>query len=242
MPTLEEAIGHIRMGNREHGRQILEEILENEETNEDVWLWLSAAVDSNEDREICLENVLALNPDNIIAQRGLGALQSGTFNANDLLADILELDEEEAEEEEKQEATFLDDFVRADDEDEELELPSSMKESKPRRAKKSGRGGLNVRMVILAVLIVGVMLVLGAVAAFSLFGGNNGTATDQPTDTPVIQEQEQPAEPTATDTPEPTVTATSTPTPRPRLTLPVATLTREPSPTATRVVSPTPSR
>jgi hypothetical protein len=240
MPTLEEAIGHIRMGNREHGRQILEEILEKDETNENVWLWLSAAVDSNEDREICLENVLALNPDNIIAQRGLDALQSGTFNPNDLLADVLDLDQEE-EEAEKQESTFLDEFVMAGDEEEELEFPSSMRDSKPRKAKKGGRG-LNVRLIILVALGIGAVLVLGAIAAFSIFMGGDGATTDQPTDTPAVQQQEQPAEPTATDTPEPTATATNTPTPRPRLTLPAPTPTREPSPTATRVVSPTPSR
>ena len=107
MPTLDEAIEYIRMGNREEGRQILEEILESDEGNEEVWLWLSSVVDSDEDREICLENVLALNPDNIVAQKGLEALQSGTFNVSDLLSDVLEEDQEE------EEVSFIDDFINA---------------------------------------------------------------------------------------------------------------------------------
>ncbi len=86
MPTLDEAVEYIRMGDKETGRQMLEEILETDENNEEIWLWLSSVVETDEDREICLENVLALDPDNIVAQKGLEALQSGTFNVNDLLS------------------------------------------------------------------------------------------------------------------------------------------------------------
>ena len=82
MPTLDDAINAIRAGNREEGRQILEEVLETDESNEDVWLWLSSVVETDEDREICLENVLALNPDNVVA-RQYGVLKEKMHKGRD---------------------------------------------------------------------------------------------------------------------------------------------------------------
>ena len=64
MPMLDDAIQAIRMGDKDEGRRLLEEILESDESNEDVWLWLTTVVDTDEDREVCLENVLALNANN----------------------------------------------------------------------------------------------------------------------------------------------------------------------------------
>jgi len=229
MPTLEEAIEYIRMGNREEGRQMLEEILEEDENNEEVWLWLSSVVEADEDREICLENVLALNPDNMVAKKGLEALQSGTFNVNDLLSEVLEVGEEE-------EATFIDDFIIGDDD--ELEMPSTMAKSKPKAKKKSG--GLNIRLIILGVLILFLILVLAGVAGVALLsgGGNGGEEIPAGVTTEAPQPEETPI-PTDTPTPAPTDTPTSTPTSS--LQLPTAAPTVTPSPTATTVVSPTPS-
>lgn len=239
MATLEDAIHHIRVGNREQGRQILEELLEDHEDNEEIWLWLTAAVDSNEDREICLENVLALNPNNLVAQRGLDALRAGTFNAGELLSDVL--DEKGLAEEEKEEEvhTFLDEFVIAG-QDEELELPSSMR-TKP----KPGRR-LNPRLLVLVGLILLVVLGLGGIAlagvVASLTSGGSGAGDDNLSapQTPVEAE----AQPTPTETPTATATpeAAATPTPRPGLELPTARPTDPPTPTATQVVSPTPPR
>jgi hypothetical protein len=237
MPTLDDAVEYIRMGDKEQGRLILEEMLETDENNEDIWLWLCTVVDSDEDREICLENVLAINPDNAVAQRAVEALRAGTFRQNDLLSDLIELDEEEP----REEATFLDDFVVADD---ELALPSTMAKSKPRTKKKSGFS-INMRLILLLVLVLVVVLVLGAVAAFSLLGGGDGgdgTTTPGQVDNPPTQ-QSQEAAPLPTDTPTPTPTPTDTPTPtRTPFQLPTPKPPEVPTPTATRVVSPTPSR
>lgn len=238
MSTLDEAIQYIRMGNREEGRQILEEILEVDENNEEVWLWLTSVVETDEDREVCFENVLALNPDNIVAQKGLEALRSGTFNVNDIFSAALE--EEEAE------GTFLDEFTVAGDEFEEgeafdeLEMPSTM--AKPKKKKK---GGINIRLIILLVLVLVLILALvgGAAAYFMLgLGGTDSTPAEQP------PAQETPAEgqgPAAAPTETPTPTATPTLTPTPTITpfeLPTAVPTNTPTATATRVVSPTPSQ
>jgi hypothetical protein len=239
MPALEDAIQHIRMGNREQGRQILEEMLETEENNEDIWLWLSSVVESDEDREICLENVLAINPNNGVARRGIDALRAGTFNANDLLSEVLDQQQDMVE------STFLDDFVMASDEsEEELELPSTMAKSKPKtKAKKKGKGGLglNPRLLILAALVLIVVLILAGIAAFTLLsGGDSGGEVTAPVENPPT-EQQGPASAPPTDTPSPTPLPTDTPTPTvTRFQLPTPLPTPEPSPTATRVVSPTP--
>jgi hypothetical protein len=242
MPALEDAIQYIRMGNREQGRQILEEILETEESNEDVWLWLSSVVESDEDREICLENVLAINPNNGVARRGLDALRAGTFNANDLLSEVLD------QQQDKVESTFLDDFaVSSDEAVEELELPSTMAKSKPKaKAKKKSKrgGGINPRLIILVALVLVVVLVLGGIAAFTLLSGGEGGGVEAttPAENPPTQPQEPAAAP-PTDTPVPTPLPTDTPVPTAtRFQLPTPEPTTLPSPTATRVVSPTPQR
>ncbi|PDV99045.1 tetratricopeptide repeat protein [Candidatus Chloroploca asiatica] len=50
-------------------------LLETDEQNEQAWLWLAKLVDEPEERRICLENVLMINPANAYAQRNLAALQ-----------------------------------------------------------------------------------------------------------------------------------------------------------------------
>jgi hypothetical protein len=232
MPTIEEAVEQIRAGNRDEGRQMLETILEEDENNEDVWLWLSSVVDTDEDREICLENVLAIDPDNEVAQKGLEALRSGTFNVNDMLGGEFEEEVEQPD----GETTFIDDFIVTDDSDEDgLEL----QDGEVGQQKK----GLNVKALILAVLVILVIVVFVslAAAAFFVLGGGGDTP---PVETPAGQETpvEAPGtetEPTATPTPAPTDTPAATSTPA--LQLPTAVPSVEPSPTATVVVSPTPA-
>lgn len=51
------------------------EALKQDERNETAWLWLSGAVDNDEERAICLENVLTINPANERARRGLEELR-----------------------------------------------------------------------------------------------------------------------------------------------------------------------
>ena len=239
MSTLDDAIQAIRMGNREEGRQLLEEILEADEGNEEIWLWLTAVVDTDEDREVCLENVLALNPNNAVAQKSLEDIRSGSFNARDIMQAAIEEEEEPASG-----ATFLDEFRRAsDDEDEdgELVLPSTMAKSKSKQAAKKKGGGfkLNPRLIVLAVLAVLIICALAGLAAYNMAGGgveppDGQVGQETPTgDTqPVIEPTsvETPAVP-PTDTPAPTRTPFQLPTPKP---------TDLPTPTATSVVAPTP--
>lgn len=55
-------------------RDALMQIVERDEANLDAWLWLSRAVETPEDQEICYENVLALAPDNVEAAEELAAV------------------------------------------------------------------------------------------------------------------------------------------------------------------------
>jgi hypothetical protein len=70
-----EGIAALKSGRRAEARQALQKATEIEQQNEKAWLWLSAVVDTPEERLICLENVLALNPSNQKAQRGLEETQ-----------------------------------------------------------------------------------------------------------------------------------------------------------------------
>lgn len=71
---LKIAIQAAKAGEREKAHQILMKIVEQDEKNETAWLWLSGTVKTREDRQICLENVLAINPHNEIAKKGLKKL------------------------------------------------------------------------------------------------------------------------------------------------------------------------
>ena len=68
---LKQGIAAVKRGDKENGRILLMKLLEMDERNEQAWLWLSGAVEDKEERIICLENVLAINPDNELAQKGL---------------------------------------------------------------------------------------------------------------------------------------------------------------------------
>mgnify|MGYP003808765667 CR=1 FL=1 len=71
---LQAGIAALKGGHRAEARDLLLRVVDVEENNETAWLWLSGAVDSMEERRICLENVLALNPENRAARRGLAKL------------------------------------------------------------------------------------------------------------------------------------------------------------------------
>jgi tetratricopeptide (TPR) repeat protein len=71
---LKQGIAAARAGRKDEARQKLMSVVDLDEENEQAWLWLSGVVESNADRRVCLENVLALNPNNAAAQKGLRLL------------------------------------------------------------------------------------------------------------------------------------------------------------------------
>ncbi len=58
----------------EHAYQLLVQVTELDENNIQAWLWLSAVVNSPEEKLVCLNNVLALDPENQTAKSGLTLL------------------------------------------------------------------------------------------------------------------------------------------------------------------------
>jgi hypothetical protein len=68
---LQLGIEAAKEGNQSQARESLLTVVEADEGNEQAWLWLSGVIESDEDRRVCLENVLVLNPDNAVAKRGL---------------------------------------------------------------------------------------------------------------------------------------------------------------------------
>ncbi len=68
---LQKGIALARAGRREEARNILLQVVEQDEQNESAWLWISGVVDTDDDKAIALENVLTLNPNNEWAKRGL---------------------------------------------------------------------------------------------------------------------------------------------------------------------------
>ncbi len=72
---LRQGITAVKAGNRTEGREWLMKVLAADDHNEQAWLWLSGVVTSPEERRVCLENVLTLNPDNNLAQKGLAKLE-----------------------------------------------------------------------------------------------------------------------------------------------------------------------
>ncbi len=69
-----EGIAAFKGGSRDKARDLLMKAVELDQYSEQGWLWLSAVVDSVEDQRTCLENALAINPDNDRARNGLQSL------------------------------------------------------------------------------------------------------------------------------------------------------------------------
>ena len=68
---IKQAAVAIKAGRKPEARDILLAVVDEDERNEKAWLYLSGLVETLEEQQICLENVLAINPDNGKAQRGL---------------------------------------------------------------------------------------------------------------------------------------------------------------------------
>ncbi len=73
---LARGIDAARANQRDRARELLMQVVDQDEHNVTAWLWLSGVVDDLEDREICLENVLALDPENDVARRGLAWIRA----------------------------------------------------------------------------------------------------------------------------------------------------------------------
>ena len=61
---LSDGLAAATTGNRMLARERLQRVVDADENNVQGWLWLSGVVNTLEDREVCLANVLTLDPAN----------------------------------------------------------------------------------------------------------------------------------------------------------------------------------
>jgi tetratricopeptide (TPR) repeat protein len=73
--TLRTGIAAVRRRDLEQGRELLLRVVDQDDQQEQAWLWLSVAVEKDADKMVALENVLTLNPTNTIAQKRLARLK-----------------------------------------------------------------------------------------------------------------------------------------------------------------------
>lgn len=71
---LQKGIAAAQAGNRDVARQMLQQTIRLDPENETAWLWLSSVARDNKERIFCLKRLLAINPQNEHAIRGLQRL------------------------------------------------------------------------------------------------------------------------------------------------------------------------
>lgn len=71
---LQQGIAAARDNQSEAARELLQRAIQLDPENETAWLWLSSVARDNKERRFCLKQLLALNPDNEHAIKGLRAL------------------------------------------------------------------------------------------------------------------------------------------------------------------------
>ena len=73
---LQEGLAAAQAGERAKARELLQRVVEADEGSLQAWLWLSDLVNTLEDRELCLENVLTLDPANDAARESLALVRT----------------------------------------------------------------------------------------------------------------------------------------------------------------------
>ena len=74
--SLQQAIAAARAGRKAEARQLLKQILQANPRHEQAWLWMGAVIETDGERVRCLQQALAINPDNAAARKGLAQLQA----------------------------------------------------------------------------------------------------------------------------------------------------------------------
>jgi membrane protein YdbS with pleckstrin-like domain len=70
----QKGIGAIKAGDKSTGRLLLRSALQQNDRDVQAWLWLSAVVETNQEKIECLQQVLRLDPDNQAAAKGIAQL------------------------------------------------------------------------------------------------------------------------------------------------------------------------
>ena len=73
---LQEGIDAARSGHAQRSRDCLLQVLEQDPSSVKAWLWLSDVVDVSREKELCLEQVIRIDPGHVAARRGLAFLRT----------------------------------------------------------------------------------------------------------------------------------------------------------------------
>jgi hypothetical protein len=90
----QRGIAALRKGDRMGARQYLGTALKQDPGDIQAWLWLSGAVDRDEERIDCLRQILKLDPNNVVAARGLAQMVERSAGPDDQSAPPQELEED----------------------------------------------------------------------------------------------------------------------------------------------------
>lgn len=74
---LDQSIAAYKEGDRDHASELLAKVIQLDPNNERAWLWLSGIVATDAERLFCVKRILAINPQNQVAQHGLKLLPAG---------------------------------------------------------------------------------------------------------------------------------------------------------------------
>jgi len=72
-----DAVAALDAGQQDRARELLLQALSEDETNIAAWHWLARVSESPDDQEVCYENILTLNPDNLEAREELEGIRRG---------------------------------------------------------------------------------------------------------------------------------------------------------------------
>lgn len=80
---LKQGIEAAREGKKAEAREFFEQVVELDEKNERAWFWMASVVDSDDEKRICLKNVVQINPNNERAQKALEQLEARQQRSRD---------------------------------------------------------------------------------------------------------------------------------------------------------------
>ncbi len=72
---VKQGVAAYKAGHHDQARDLFMQATEVDRHNVKAWLWLSGLLDDPEDKRICFENVLAIDPGNSAAEKGLAKLE-----------------------------------------------------------------------------------------------------------------------------------------------------------------------
>ncbi len=73
---LRKGIEAAREGNKAEAREFLQQVVDLDDKSEKGWFWLASVVETDEERRVCLANVLFINPNNERAKKAMDQLEA----------------------------------------------------------------------------------------------------------------------------------------------------------------------